>query len=257
MYFLAAASSASVGPSSAIRRTTSRMTASVSAARSERVAVLITRPDAYSCVTSEESDAVGQPALFAHLVEQPRRERAASQYVVHQVGGEEVRRVAGNAGIGELQRRLRQVVVDPHFLAEFQVDLLDRLQAGFLRQVAEQPVELALDRLRIDRADDRHMQIVAREDRLVVGAQIVGRDRGQRLLGALVGPRIGMVAVERLRPFDPRRRFGIARIGDDARHHLRADAVDRRGVEARLLDRQPAAGRTPRPCFSASMRIEP
>ena len=42
MYFLAAASSSAVAPFSAIRFTTSRMTSSVSAARSERVAVEIT-----------------------------------------------------------------------------------------------------------------------------------------------------------------------------------------------------------------------
>ena len=168
MYFLAAASSASVGPSSAIRLTTSRMTCERlrRAIRARRGADDQARRIFVG--HQRRADAVGEAALFAHLVEQARGERAAAQDVVHQVGGEEVRRVARHAGIGELQRGLRQVVVDPDLLAE----LRDRhwppaagsaSPAG--RRTARRASASAFRRR--SRRPPPHCSVVAGEDRLV------------------------------------------------------------------------------------------
>src|SRR4029079_19045848 len=104
-------------------------------------------------------DTVGQPALVAYLFEQPRGEAAAAENVVHQERGEELRVVAGNAGIGELQGGLRQVVGDADLLVELGLDVLDRDQLGLFRQSAEHLVEVALQRLGIDGANHADDQV--------------------------------------------------------------------------------------------------
>ena len=94
-----------------------------------------------------------------------------------------------------MQRGLRLVVIDLEMLAEFQIDIGDRSQHLLFRQIAEQHVELALQRLRVDGPDHRHMQAAAGEIGLVEGAQIIRSDRGYALRGAVVGPRIGVTGV--------------------------------------------------------------
>jgi hypothetical protein len=144
--------------------------------------------------------------------------------MVHQIGGEECRFVARHAGIGQADRCLRHVEIERDALIEFRVDLLDRRKLRGGRQRAEHTVELALERLGIDRPDHAHDQIVARKQAAMKRRQIVGAQPGQRFGRALAAPRIGMFAIDRAGPGDIRARSGVALARLEPCDQLGADA---------------------------------
>ena len=184
-------------------------------------------------------NAVGQSALLPHLLEQARSERAAAKYLVHNGSGIEIRRGSRHARKGQLQACLRPVVIDLQLLAELRRDIRHRCQFLPFRQAAENRIQLALQRFGVDCADDGDVKAATREHGAVRGAQIIGRDGRQAFLRAFVAPGIGVAAIESLCPFIAGDRIGIVPGGDDVGHDLRADAVDRRLVEARRGHRQP------------------
>ena len=57
-------------------------------------------------------DAIGEAALLAHLLGEPRGEAAAAEDVVHDIGGEEIGIVALDAVMAEQHHALRDVAID-------------------------------------------------------------------------------------------------------------------------------------------------
>ena len=115
---MALSSSSSVGPSLAIALISFSMTSIVSPVASVRVAV----PPMLHCrvVEPEQTvgDAVGEPALLAHLAIEPRGERAAAEDVIDDVGGHEIRIVARDARAAERHHGLRHIEIDDDAAAE-------------------------------------------------------------------------------------------------------------------------------------------
>ncbi len=149
--------------------------------------------------------------------------------------------------MAELRHRLRHVHLD---------DLARRAQAAALasaigasselqRQAPKMWSSVLAERLGVDVADHRDHQLVAGEDALDVVLEIVARDGGDRLLGALDRTPVRMIAGRRAGPRRARRPSSGSfssnfRLGED----LRAHALDRILVEAGLASARAATGRT-------------
>ncbi len=123
------------------------------------------------------ADRVNEAAFLAHFVIKPRGKRAAAENVVDDVGGKEIRIVTRDAGPAEIDHRLRHVEIDidapPEPLRHCR---RDRRQLCLRRQRAEHAVEHGLCGVGVDVADDRDLEVVARQHPMLVSLQIVDGD---------------------------------------------------------------------------------
>ncbi len=104
-------------------------------------------------------DAVGEAALLAHLLVEPRGEGAAAQDRVEHERRHEVLVAARHGGQAEAHHRLRHVHVDDlELLGGLRLGLGDGRERGLGRQRAEHGVEHAAQRRRVDVADHHHAQ---------------------------------------------------------------------------------------------------
>ncbi len=108
-----------------------------------------------------------------------------------------------------------------------------RDQIALGRQAAEHVVEGASERCRIDIADHRDLQPVTREHALDVAAQIVGGDGRHRLQRAAALHGVGVIGESCFPPAPARDAVGARGLAAQAGENLRADALQRLGVEAR------------------------
>ena len=125
-------SSSSVGPLSASRLISFSITPTVWP-RSARVWV----PPTNSAVIERQQvgiDRIGEAALLAHFLVEPRGERAAAQDVIDDEGGDEVGVLARNAGAAESHHRLRHVEFDVERRPRPYGDVRNRLQFRLRRQ---------------------------------------------------------------------------------------------------------------------------
>ncbi len=183
-------------------------------------------------------DRVGEPALLAHLLHQPRGEPAAADELVEHEGRQEVGILARHGRKPEHRDRLRDVHRDPFLGALARLCQGNGQDLGLLRQLAEHVVEQLAELFRRDIADGNHLEIAAREDPLAIGLEILARDRLHGLGRALGGPRVGMAGKRHREPLLGRHLLGIAIRVDEVGEQLAADAFDRIRVEARLGERQ-------------------
>ena len=185
-------------------------------------------------------DGIGKAALLAHFSPETRGKAAAAEDMVQHTRRHVHRVLAGDAGQGEVERRLRDINVDDLARTE---PLRDHIahedQRRRCRQTAKGRLDGPCQFVRRNRANGDDPEVGAREElgmlRDDLGAGDLGefRDapirrqairvpgigaRGQCVAGA--GRRIRFVALE---------------AGDD----LRADALDCILIEARRLQRQP------------------
>src|ERR1043166_38463 len=182
---------------------------------------------------------IGKAARLAHLAVEPRGVRAAAEDVIDHIGGEEIRILACEARAAELDHCLRHVEIDHHAGAEpAHRHVGNGRQRGLRRQAAEHLVDQSTGAFGIDVADDADGQRATREDARHVALEIVGIDLRHGFEGAVVRPPIRVIG-KRRRPSllvgDVVRAAGAA---PQAREHLSADALDRRGVEARRGERE-------------------
>ena len=146
-------------------------------------------------------DRVGEPALLAHLLHQPRAEAAAAQDVVGDLGRVIVRVVPVDAGMAEHDDALRRPAADHHRVAA------ERGSTGgssALVALAGSPPKVAVEERRQlrgrDVAGDADLELVA-------GEALARRSRcrssladGRQLCGVpRVGPAIGMASERRRR----------------------------------------------------------
>ncbi len=130
------------------------MASSVSPARSARVPVAPMNSAELIHPERGFRDRIGEAALLAHFLVEPRRQSAAAEDVVHDIGSHEVRIVAANAGAAERHHGLRHVERHERALRRLGgLDLGDRRQAGLGRQCAECLVQQLAERVGVDIAD--------------------------------------------------------------------------------------------------------
>ena len=118
------------------------------------------------------------------------------------------------------------------------VGLGDRRQLGLGRQVAEHLVEELAELRSVDVADGDDLQRVLGEDALAVALEIVVPDGGDGLFGAVGGTRVGVPLEGQRIPLVLRDLVGVAGGVDEAGDELLADALDRVGLEVRLVERE-------------------
>src|ERR1700741_4119214 len=110
------------------------------------------------------ADAVGKPALLAHLGVKPRAHRAGAIDVIDDVGRNEIRIVARKTGSAEANDGLRNVEGHNDALAKpLHGGSRDGLELRLLRQAAKDAVDYLASRRGIEIADNADGQVVARE----------------------------------------------------------------------------------------------
>ena len=185
-------------------------------------------------------DGIGEAALLPHLLGEPRRETAAAEDVVHDIGGEEIGIVPLEAFMAEQHHALGDIAVDDDGRAAIgRRGLGDGGQIGLLRQRAEGLVQQHAQIRRGDVADHADDQIVAGEDALHIGAEILDGDRLEARLGAAGLAAIGMAGIAQTPPGAVGDGRGIADIAGDGAQELAAEPLHRIGVEARLGQAKP------------------
>jgi len=108
-------------------------------------------------------DRIGKPALLAHLAKETCRKNAAAQNMVDDRRGDEVRVFAGYPLAAETDCRLRHVDRgDMPRAGTGESGGRDRNETGLIGQLAKDIVEMAGERLRVDRADGGDLEIVSR-----------------------------------------------------------------------------------------------
>ncbi len=187
------------------------------------------------------ADAIGEAALVAHLVVEPRAERAAAEDVVDDVGGHEVRIAAGDAATAEHHRGLRHVEIDHDAAAQpLHFDVGDRRQVGLRGQASERAIDKPAGGGRIDVADDAELQRVARKHAAHIAAHVVDGDRRRRFRACRCPSDrrdgLEMPLAQKLRPAMS---FGLVLCRCRREIIWRAHALDRGAVEARLGQREP------------------
>ena len=194
MNFLALSNSSSVGPSKARRRHSASMTASASPARSFLVEVAPISDGLDVGGGQGGMDRIGQAALFAHFLEQPRGEGPAAENMVDHHGADIIRVAARDARPAEADIGLRHVEIDHDALAEARRPRSagTGVERGFLRQPRENRIEMTRQSRGVDRPDHGDLQRVARQQLLVQGDEILARDRVDLAQFAARGARIGM-----------------------------------------------------------------
>ena len=111
-------------------------------------------------------------------------------------------------------------------------------EIGLGGQVAEHFIEQAAELVGVDIADRDDLQRVLCEDALAVAIEIIVRDRGDRLLGAVGRTRVGVAFEGQRIPLVLRDLVGVARGVHEGGDELLADALDCVGFEARLVERK-------------------
>ncbi len=91
----------------------------------------------------------------------------------------------------------------------------------------------------VDVADDRHLERVARQHPAHIGLQVVDGDVRNRFERAVDRPAVGMIGEGRRPPLAARHVVRAHGLAPQPRHDLRAHALDRVGVEARLGQGEP------------------
>src|SRR5258707_4129558 len=184
-------------------------------------------------------DAVSEAALLPDLDIKPRGERAAAENVIDDIGGHEIGIAAGYSRPAEIHYRLRHIEMDDDPAAQLlRDDRRDRLELGLGRQRAEGAVDKLSGGRRLHVAHGGDLWIVARERAPGGGSQVVDGDLGHGFERAVHRLAVGMVGEGRCPPVAARHVVGAEYLAPQPRDDLRAHALDRRSVEARLGERE-------------------
>ena len=184
-------------------------------------------------------DRIGEPALLAHFLVEPRR-RSAAEDVIDDIGRHETRIVALDAGAAKHHHGLRHVERNEGALRRpGGFDIGHRGQAGAGRQAAEGLVEQLAERGRIDIADHGNSKRVPRQHAAGIILEIGDVDFGYAFQRAAGRPAIGMVAEGDFQEFASGKRVRAGGVAAQAGKHLGANPFDVGGIEMRRCQRHP------------------
>ena len=181
-------------------------------------------------------DAVGQAALFSHLVHQAGAEAAAAEDLVAQVERRVVGILAVDAKLGEHQVGLLggEVDVRQAGLGRFRLDGL-----GQRRALGQRLGDFRGDRFGLlprEVADQRDDHVAGGVGLLVERLQLFAADRWNGLFVAVAGVRVGMLAIEALEQLQAGQLAGVLLLVLETGQDLVLDACQSVLGEGRLAD---------------------